>query len=170
MTTGEKIAKARRAQNITQEQLADLLQVSRQAVSRWESDIAYPETDNLVKLSKILGINCDYLLKEGVNEQGEKILEVKIVKEVPAYRQINFTFVFMAVFILAGFYLALFGTWNVVSELLKAAEARREAAITAAVGICGAVGYSLIAVGIKLLVSCIKKKQYFFKKTVEEKK
>ena len=48
------------------------------------------------------------------------------------------------------------------SEILKASELRRDAIITAAAGICGIIGYAFIAVGIKLLVSCVKKKQYFF--------
>ncbi len=47
------------------------------------------------------------------------------------------------------------------SEILKASELRRDAIITSA-GICGIIGYAFIAVGIKLLVSCVKKKQYFF--------
>ena len=93
MKIGDKIAKARKTQNLTQEQLADLLNVSRQAVSRWESDLAYPETENLVRLSEILQINCDYLLKDGVNENGEKVVEVKIVKEVPMRRLLNRKFI-----------------------------------------------------------------------------
>ena len=51
MTLGEKLARARREKNITQEQLADYLGVSRQSVSKWESDIAYPETDKLIRMS-----------------------------------------------------------------------------------------------------------------------
>ncbi len=46
MTTGEKISMLRRRKNITQEQLAELLGVSRQSVSRWEMDQAFPETEN----------------------------------------------------------------------------------------------------------------------------
>ena len=52
MTLGEKIAKARKENNITQEQLADLLGVSRQAVGKWESDVSYPEIDKLIRMSK----------------------------------------------------------------------------------------------------------------------
>ena len=40
MTTGEKLAKLRREQNLTQEQLAELLGVSRQAISKWESGVS----------------------------------------------------------------------------------------------------------------------------------
>ena len=53
MTLGEKIAKQRKDLNYTQEQLADILGVSRQSISKWESDIAYPETDKLVKMGKL---------------------------------------------------------------------------------------------------------------------
>ena len=64
MTTGQKITELRKKNNITQEQLADLLSVSRQSVSKWESDLAYPETEKLISLSKIFKCSVDYLLKE----------------------------------------------------------------------------------------------------------
>ena len=168
MKIGEKLAAARRAKNITQEQLADILGVSRQAVSRWESDLAYPETENLVRLSKILDVNCDYLLKDNVNEKGERTVEVKIVREVPARRQLNFAFIIMFVLIAAGAYMALAGTWNVVAELMKAAAARRETGILLAMGLCGALGYALIAAGAVILARCVKRKEYLFKKLSAE--
>ncbi|MBE5803527.1 MAG: helix-turn-helix transcriptional regulator [Clostridiales bacterium] len=71
MTTGEKIAKLRRENNYTQEQLADLLGVSRQSISKWESNIAYPETAKLIELGKLFGCSMDYLLKEEVTEKQE---------------------------------------------------------------------------------------------------
>ena len=64
MTIGEKIARARRARGFTQEELADRLGVSRQAVSKWESDAALPETDKLVRLCRLLQVSCDALLLE----------------------------------------------------------------------------------------------------------
>lgn len=66
MTLGEKLAKLRREQNYTQEQLAQLLGVSRQAVSHWESDLAYPETEKLLRLGKLYHCSMDYLLNEEV--------------------------------------------------------------------------------------------------------
>jgi transcriptional regulator with XRE-family HTH domain len=42
MTTGEKLSSLRKQNNYTQEELADIMNVSRQSVSRWESDIAFP--------------------------------------------------------------------------------------------------------------------------------
>ena len=68
MTFGEKLANLRRAQNYTQEQFANLLGVTRQAVSRWESGIAYPETDKLIKIAEMFDCSTDYLLKDSVEE------------------------------------------------------------------------------------------------------
>ena len=69
MTLGEKITKQRKELNYTQEQLADILGVSRQSISKWESDIAYPETDKLIELGKLFECSMDYLLKENVTEK-----------------------------------------------------------------------------------------------------
>ena len=85
MTLGEKIARQRKELNYTQEQLADILGVSRQSISKWESDIAYPETDKLIELGKLFDCSMDYLLKEeitkkdGVQTSGftEKVEEIR---------------------------------------------------------------------------------------------
>lgn len=69
MTTGEKISKLRRDNNYTQEQLAELLGVSRQAVSKWESSLAYPETDKLIRLGELFDCSLDYLLKDSVEDR-----------------------------------------------------------------------------------------------------
>jgi len=66
MTTGEKLAALRRKKNITQEQLAEILHVSRQSVSRWEMDAAFPETEKLIKLSRLLECSIDFLLDNEV--------------------------------------------------------------------------------------------------------
>lgn len=72
MTTGEKIAQERKKLGLTQQQFADKLGVTRQAVSRWESDFAFPETDTLIKMSELFGCSIDYLIKyNGGNAQAE---------------------------------------------------------------------------------------------------
>ncbi len=68
MTLGNKLSKLRKENNITQEQLAEMLGVSRQSVSKWESDIAFPETEKLIRLSDIYNCTLDYLLKENSAE------------------------------------------------------------------------------------------------------
>ncbi|MGN0539039.1 MAG: helix-turn-helix domain-containing protein [Candidatus Fimenecus sp.] len=64
MTLGDKISKQRKENNYTQEQLADILGVSRQSISKWESNITYPETDKLVRMSELFDCSLDYLLKD----------------------------------------------------------------------------------------------------------
>ena len=64
MEIGSKIAQARKEKNLTQEQLAELMNVTRQTVSRWELQTAYPEMEKIVMLSDILGVSCDYLLHD----------------------------------------------------------------------------------------------------------
>jgi len=73
MTTGEKIAMLRKKKDLTQEQLAEVLKVSRQSVSRWEMDVAFPETEKLIKLAKLLDCSIDFLLsEENVERQKEQ--------------------------------------------------------------------------------------------------
>ena len=69
MKFGEKLSKLRKERNYTQEQLAELIGVSRQTVSKWELDVAYPETEKLVELGKLFDCSMDYLLKESVTEK-----------------------------------------------------------------------------------------------------
>ena len=63
MTLGDKISKLRKDNNYTQEQLAGILGVSRQSVSKWEGNLAYPETDKLIRMSEMFQCSLDYLLK-----------------------------------------------------------------------------------------------------------
>ena len=72
MGFGNKIADARKAKNMTQEQLAELMSVTRQSISRWESDQSYPEMDKIVFLAEILGVSCDYLLKDNCDKTETK--------------------------------------------------------------------------------------------------
>lgn len=64
MTLGNKLSRLRKENNYTQEQLADMLGVSRQAISKWESDTTYPETEKLIRMSELFGCSLDYLLKD----------------------------------------------------------------------------------------------------------
>jgi transcriptional regulator with XRE-family HTH domain len=70
MKLGEKISKLRKNCNYTQEQLAEILGVSRQSISKWESGISYPETDKLIRMGKLFACSMDYLLNEDVTEKG----------------------------------------------------------------------------------------------------
>lgn len=62
MTFGEKLLNLRRARGWTQEELADKIGVTRQALSKWEASSALPDTKNVVALAKLFGVTTDYLL------------------------------------------------------------------------------------------------------------
>ena len=64
MALSEKLYELRKKGGLSQEQLAEQLGVSRQAVSKWESGKAVPESDTLISISKYFNVSLDYLMKE----------------------------------------------------------------------------------------------------------
>lgn len=64
MTFGERLARKRKENNYTQEQLAEVLGVSRQSISKWESDLTYPETEKLIRLCELVDCSLDYLVRD----------------------------------------------------------------------------------------------------------
>lgn len=64
MTFGEKLLKLRSNAGFSQDKLAEMLEVSRQSVSKWERDEAMPDTDKIVLISKIFSVSTDSLLKD----------------------------------------------------------------------------------------------------------
>lgn len=64
MTLPEKILTLRKQHGMSQENLAEKLDVSRQAVSRWEVGSALPDASNIRQLSKLFGVTADYLLND----------------------------------------------------------------------------------------------------------
>ncbi len=74
MEFSKKLQKLRVDKNMSQEDLAEQLNVSRQSVSKWESGAAYPETDKLIVLSELFDVSLDYFLKD---ETPQTIKEVK---------------------------------------------------------------------------------------------
>lgn len=65
MTFGEKLKQARKESGYSQEQLANLLCVSRSAIAKWESGGGMPEVSNLEMIAKALSVSIDYLLDDG---------------------------------------------------------------------------------------------------------
>lgn len=92
MTTGEKLALLRKEKTITQEELAEILSVSRQSISKWEQDRAFPETEKLIKLSELYNCSIDYLLKDE-----NKIVENVEVKKTINKKKVIFTFIWSLV-------------------------------------------------------------------------
>ena len=63
MTLGENIVRLRTQKNWSQGDLADALDISRQSVSKWETDASIPELDKLLKLSELFGVTLDELVR-----------------------------------------------------------------------------------------------------------
>lgn len=64
MSLGEKIFKLRKEKGLSQEALAEQVGTTRQAISKWENDQGFPETEKLLRLSNIFEVSTDYLLKD----------------------------------------------------------------------------------------------------------
>lgn len=69
MTFGERLYELRKEKNISQEALAELLDVSRQSISKWENDKAYPEMTRLLFMSDYFGVSLDYLMRGTQTEE-----------------------------------------------------------------------------------------------------
>lgn len=77
MILADKIADLRKKNGWSQEELANQLGVSRQAVSKWESASSIPDLDKIVKMSLIFGVSTDYLLKDSIEagRESEEVME-----------------------------------------------------------------------------------------------
>lgn len=64
MALSEKLYTLRKKSGLSQEQLAEKLKVSRQAISKWESGASYPESDKLIAISRYFNVSLDYLVNE----------------------------------------------------------------------------------------------------------
>lgn len=98
MSIGERIIQLRKEQDMSQGQLADLIGVSRQAVSKWENDTASPDTLKLIRLADVLGTEIEYLatgkkpvylpapvvvnVSEKVDRIVERVVEKPVIKRV----------------------------------------------------------------------------------------
>ncbi len=87
MNIADRIQNLRKTKGLSQEQLADAIGVSRQAVSKWESDQTTPDLEKIVLMSELFEVTTDYLLKgiEPVQEKEHKtvgdVLDQKILTE-----------------------------------------------------------------------------------------
>ncbi|MDO5603447.1 MAG: helix-turn-helix transcriptional regulator [Oscillospiraceae bacterium] len=79
MTLGERLKEYRQTEGLSQEQLAEALNVSRQAITKWENDKGLPDIDNLIAISKMVRVTLDDIVKG----------ETEIVKKVSEKRAIN---------------------------------------------------------------------------------
>ena len=76
MNIGERIMALRKEKSISQTELAKRLNVSRQAVSKWEQGVSSPDTERLIQLAEILGTEVEYLATGTHPEPGSVVLNI----------------------------------------------------------------------------------------------
>lgn len=89
MSLGKNIQYLRKQKKITQEQLAEIMSVSRQTISRWEADDIVPELNKLVALSDMFSCKLDIMVKEDMSASGKIYSEIT-VKKVKAFRMARY--------------------------------------------------------------------------------
>lgn len=134
MTFSEKLLTLRKANDLTQEQLAEKLDVSRQSISKWESGQATPELEKIVALSAVFNVTTDYLLKASEiddlsvkTEMLEKQQQMILVREQQKQRifgcilyALGVYLIFLAVYFIGHFYFEIWNSSIILSEFLIA--------------------------------------------------
>lgn len=134
MNFAEKIFNLRKSRNLTQEQLAEQLNVSRQSISKWESGQATPELEKVVAMSEIFDVTVDYLLKpseidelsvktEILEKQQQQLLNRenrrnKLLRCV--IYSLGVYLIFFVVYIIGHFYFEIWNPAVVLAEFLIA--------------------------------------------------
>ena len=95
MDLGNQLKKLRKEYQLSQERLAAKLNVSRQAIYRWENNKGYPDIENLMELSDLFGVTIDEIIRS--NEKLKK--KINIDEDVHAYSDPGFFIGIIIVFI-----------------------------------------------------------------------
>ena len=123
MKLEEKIFKLRKGKGMSQEELAEKLNVSRQAVSRWEMGTAQPDVQNLLQISKLFDVTTDYLLNDEYNSNEEipciKEIKNKLDERNQKYRKFYLITGFLWLFSSITFLLIGLDGLNIVPVLIS---------------------------------------------------
>ena len=125
MNFSEKLLTLRKANNLTQEQLAEKLDVSRQSISKWESGQATPDLEKIVVMSAIFEVTTDYLLKSSEiddlsvkTEMLEKQQQMMLVREQKQHQIFGCVMYALAVYMIffAVYFIGHFHFWEWVAN------------------------------------------------------
>lgn len=134
MNFSEKLVTLRKANNLTQEELAEKLDVSRQSVSKWESGQVTPELEKIVAISAVFHVTTDYLLKSSEiddlsvkTEMLERQQQLMLVREQKRHQirecvmyAIAVYLIFFAVYFIGHYYFEIWNASVIFSEVLIA--------------------------------------------------
>lgn len=135
MEFAEKLIALRRSRELTQEQLAEQLNVSRQSVSKWETGQVIPEAGKLIELSRVFDVTMDYLLKPSefdelsvkteILAKQQKQLMDREQKRTRISKNIMYTagilLIYFAVYFIGHYYFEIWNPSVIFAELLIAA-------------------------------------------------
>lgn len=107
MTLGERIKACRQQAGMSQEKVAELVGISRQAVTKWETNQSAPSTDNLFKLAEIFGTTVDLLLPEKTATE-----EIPVAESTTPVKQLQLPKPIIALIFLILFAILLFVLWQ----------------------------------------------------------
>lgn len=134
MDFSERLLTLRKGMDLTQEQLAEKINVSRQSVSKWESGQAVPELEKIVALSRIFDVTTDFLLKPSEidqlsvkTEMLERQQQQMLIGEMKHNRiirciaySIGVYLIFLAAYFIGHFYFEIWNPSVILAELLVA--------------------------------------------------
>ena len=102
MTLGERLAKLRKEKGLSQEEVADKINVTRQTVSKWELDQSLPDFDRIMPLCKLYNISSDELLTGNVEQKDDNLNDVNSAKAIEVRRKKAITIsISLVLFVLA---------------------------------------------------------------------
>lgn len=162
MKFNEKLFELRKSNGLSQEQLAEKLDVSRQAVSKWETGDAFPEASKLFAIAKLFDVTTDYLLDDSL----DRYTQPKAADRPDALDRVASSAgkIFEKYGWILGIILALYGLWKIVSNLFSIGSFGHAASATGNIGFVVLPALSLLSglifliAGIMIAVKLKKKK------------
>ena len=167
MTLGEKLQLLRRAHGLSQEQLAEVLDISRQAISKWENGDSVPDLEKLKAISQYFGVTADYLLFEEQTEPQSTTDAAarKLSEDIRSFARINGHWVGYAVAII-GTTLLLRVLAGMIAQIILVGSSMAQDGMSGPMlsGLAAAylpylLAYAAIIAGGLLLARWIKKKE-----------
>lgn len=111
MTLGEKIQKLRKEKQMSQEDLAEKLKVSRQTISRWEQDQALPDLSNIIALGKIFSVSIDDLVQTDLENLKDNKDTIGLAKDLYSYKmKVTFGIILITIGIIMAIGLSIYGS------------------------------------------------------------
>jgi len=105
MDISQRLMQLRKQHHLSQNELAQKLNLTRQSISKWENGRGYPDLDNLILLSKIYQLTVDELLKvESIESANEYVVEKAITREDDPEKMVQADYVYLLLLVVLGCY------------------------------------------------------------------